>query len=115
LLQRLQTDGRCRFDVLAHSRGGLVLAAACRPRAGRRGRPPAVETLVHVATAKAGTAPARNDRPRDLLNTVTDIATMFPDDASVTVLDAVLEVVKDVVTGVQGGCPGSPADAQPRW
>ncbi|GAA3453726.1 DUF7379 domain-containing protein [Dactylosporangium matsuzakiense] len=108
LLRRLPADRPVRLDVVAHSRGGLVSRVLSDPGvAAAAGRPvPVIERLVHVAVPNAGTVLARTDKLRALLDVVTNLATLFLDDATGTVVDVVLEIVKDLATGAHQGLPG---------
>ncbi len=96
------------LDVVSHSRGGLVARALSSPgpaqAVGRR--TPAVRTTVHVATPNAGTVLADPARWGALLDTMTNLATLFPDDFTSLPLTAVIETVKQVGTGVLDGLDG---------
>lgn len=95
---------RLTLDVLAHSRGGLV--GRCLPEA-LAGHPDAVvRTLVHAASPNAGTVLAGQDRLDDLLDTVTTLLSLLPAEEIAVPASAVLEVVKQVATGVRAGLDG---------
>ena len=87
------------FDVIAHSRGGLVARHLA-------GSGPVVRRLVHVATPNAGTVLASRQRLGDLLDMFTNLVSVFADEGSGTVAAGVLEVVKQVAVGALGGLPG---------
>jgi hypothetical protein len=109
LRTQLPSDRDVDLHVLAHSRGGLV--ARHLPADHVR-----VGTLVHVAVPNAGTTLASRDKLGDLLDTYTNLLSLFPDPAGTPALEVVLEVVKQVAQGALGGLdglaamdPGSPA------
>lgn len=99
LREQLPTDRAIDLHVVAHSRGGLVarhLAAG----------PVTIGTLVHVAVPNAGTTLASKDKLGDLLDTFTNLLSLFPDSSGSPALEAVLEVVKQVAQGALGGLDG---------
>jgi hypothetical protein len=109
------------LDVVAHSRGGLVSRAlTAAGTADAVGRPvPRLRTTIHVASPNAGTALADPARWGKLLDTMTNLAMLVPDDLMSVPLTAVIEVVKQIGTGVLSGLdglaamiPGSPALAR---
>jgi hypothetical protein len=108
LLDRLPTDRAATFDVIAHSRGGLVARQLASPAlAAAAGRPaPVVRRVVHVATPNSGTVLASKDRLGDLLDVFTNLVTLFFEETTGAVLAGVLEVVKQVAVGVHGGLEG---------
>ncbi|GAB3890205.1 hypothetical protein GCM10029964_061340 [Kibdelosporangium lantanae] len=62
----------------------------------------------------AGTVLASEARLHDMMDTFTNLLSLFPDGGGLTVLEAVLEVVKQVACGARRGLPGltamDPAD-----
>jgi hypothetical protein len=83
------------------------------------GRPaPVVRRLVHVATPNAGTVLASKDRLESLLDVFTNLFSLLPDETVSVAVEGVLEVVKQVATGVLGGLDGlaamDPQDASLR-
>jgi hypothetical protein len=108
LLEQLPPDAELVLDVVAHSRGGLVARAlASGPVATEAARRPAtLRTTVHVATPNAGTVLADPQRWGDLLDSMTNLAMLFPDDTVSVPLTAVIETVKQIGTGVVGGLDG---------
>jgi hypothetical protein len=108
LLDRLPPDRPVTLDVVAHSRGGLVARELGQDTLARAaGRPPPViRTIVHVATPNAGTVLASRDRLESLLDTFTNLLSLFPEELFSTAIEGVLEVVKQVATGVLGGLDG---------
>lgn len=118
LLDRLPADRPVRFDVVAHSRGGLVSRMLTDPAvAAAAGRPaPRVERLVHIAVPNAGTVLARTDKLRSMLDVMTNLVTLFIDDVAGSVAALILEIVKDVATGAHQGLPGIAAmDPDGEW
>lgn len=113
LLGRLPTDRTLDVDVLAHSRGGLVTRQLAHQPGGP---PPRIANLVHIAAPNAGTTLASNDKLGDLLDVFTNLVSLFPDPGSSVVLEAVMELVKQVAQGAFGGLPGiaamDPANAE---
>jgi hypothetical protein len=108
LLERLPPDSDLVFDVVAHSRGGLVTRAlTCEGILDGLSRQlPTVRTVIHVATPNAGTVLASPDHWGTLLDTVTNLATLFPDDTASVPLVAVIEVVKQIGTGILSDLDG---------
>ncbi len=107
-LERLPDTRPLTLDVLCHSRGGLVgRRLSAKALADRTGRPvPVVRKLVHVATPNAGTVLAGPQRWGTLLDVFTNVLSLFPDSPVGVGLEGVLEVVKQVATGVLGGLDG---------
>lgn len=108
LLDRLPDRIPLIFDVVCHSRGGLVarqLSSTVLADGARR-PVPVVRTLVHVATPNAGTVLASPQRWGTLLDVFTNLLALFPDSPGGLALEGVLEVVKQVATGVFGGLDG---------
>jgi len=108
LLKQLPPEAELVLDVVAHSRGGLVARAlASGPVAAEAARRPAtLRTTVHIATPNAGTVLADPKRWGDLLDSMTNLVTLFPDDTVSVPLTAVLETVKQIGTGVIDGLDG---------
>jgi hypothetical protein len=95
-------------DVVAHSRGGLVARALAeqQDRLPLGGRRLDVRSAVFVGVPNAGTVLADTEHLGDLLDTYTNLLDAFPDIGAVDVLQVVLEVVKQVATGVAEGLDG---------
>jgi hypothetical protein len=108
LLERLPDHRPLTLDVVTHSRGGLVARQLMEAApAHATGRPaPVVRTLVHVATPNAGTTLASKDRLGDLLDVFSNLLSLLPDETVSVAVEGVLEVVKQVATGVLGGLDG---------
>ncbi|HVF06666.1 MAG TPA: alpha/beta hydrolase [Frankiaceae bacterium] len=98
-------DGLGPFDVMCHSRGGLV----SRVLAG--GHPDVRESLdvrriVFVAAPNSGTPLASAPRMEAFIDTYTNLINLFPDHPVLNGIQAVIEVVKDVAAGALAGLPG---------
>jgi hypothetical protein len=108
LLDRLPADRRLTLDIVAHSRGGLVARHLARPDlAEDAGRPtPAIRRLVHVGTPNAGTVLASQGRLSSLLDVFTNLLSLLPDQVMGVALEAVVEVVKQIASGVMAGLDG---------
>jgi hypothetical protein len=94
-------------DVLAHSRGGLVCRvlteqAGLGQIAGRL----AVRNLVMVAAPNAGTALADVKHLGQLLDRVSTLLQLVPDNGITDALDVILSVVKQLATGFVSGLDG---------
>jgi pimeloyl-ACP methyl ester carboxylesterase len=102
------TDAELVVDVLGHSRGGLVARAFAeqQDRLALGGRRLDVRSAVFVGVPNAGTVLADTEHLGDLLDTYTNLLDAFPDVGAVDVLQVVLEVVKQVATGVAEGLDG---------
>jgi hypothetical protein len=108
LLDHVPADVDLVLDVAVHSRGGLVaraLTAAGTLQNGAR-RAPQVRRIVHVATPNAGTTLASPERWTTLLDAVTNLAMLYPDDTVSVPLTSVIETVKQLGVGVLEGLPG---------
>ncbi|GEA89336.1 esterase/lipase family protein [Cellulomonas cellasea] len=108
LLARLPPDLDLVLDVVAHSRGGLVARALAAPQTaeGLHRRPVQVRTTIHVGTPNSGTVLAGPERWGTLLDIMTNLAVLLPDDTVSAPLTAVIETVKQVATGVLDGLDG---------
>ena len=95
---------RLTLDVLTHSRGGLV--GRCLPEALAGHPDAAVRALVHAGSPNAGTVLASEQHLDDLLDTVTTLLSLLPAEEIAVPAAAVLEVVKQVATGVRKGLDG---------
>jgi hypothetical protein len=101
-------DAALVVDVVAHSRGGLVTRALAeqQDRLALGGRRLAIRSAVFVGVPNAGTVLADPEHLGDLLDTYTNLLDVLPDIGAVDVLQVVLEVVKQVATGVVEGLDG---------
>ncbi len=107
LSDHLPATGEVTVDVVTHSRGGLV-GRALAERAdelGIGGRLK-VRNLVMVAPPNAGTALADPDHISALLDRLTNIAQLLPDNGFLDALDLIVSVVKQVAVGAFGGMEG---------
>ncbi|HZD75134.1 MAG TPA: alpha/beta hydrolase [Actinomycetota bacterium] len=107
LASMIPGDLRFSFDVIAHSRGGL-LARVLSEHAGDVGLTDRlnVQTLVMVATPNAGTAIAEPKRLGKLMDRVTNIIQFLPDSPVLGTIDAVLTVIKQLAVGAFDGLTG---------
>jgi hypothetical protein len=106
-LEQVPPDVDLRLDVVSHSRGGLVSRALSTSAVlGISHRQPTLRNVVHVATPNAGTVLADPERWGTLFDTITNLSMLFPDDLVSVPLTGVVEVVKQVGTGVLDGLGG---------
>ena len=107
-LKRLPTDRPLTLDLLTHSRGGLVARRiADQKLATAAGRPaPQIRTLVHVGTPNAGTVLASPARWTTLIDVFSNLFALLPDEPASATIQAVIELVKQVSTGVFTGLAG---------
>lgn len=92
------------FDVVCHSRGGLVARElAARAAAGKA---PRVDRVCQVGTPNLGTVLANPKRWVDFLDTYTNCLTALPDTTATIVLEGLLCLVKIVGSGAADGLPG---------
>jgi hypothetical protein len=95
---------RLVVDVLAHSRGGLV--GRCLQRELDQRPNIAVRRMVHVATPNAGTPLASGRRIEQFIDALTNVLSLFPDDAVAVPLEGIVEVVAQLAQGVRDGLDG---------
>ncbi len=94
-------------DVLSHSRGGLVGRVLTeQPALGGIDGRLAVRHLVMVGTPNAGTALADVDHLEHLLNRLTTLLQLVPDNGVTDALDVILAVLKQVAAGLFSGLDG---------
>ena len=95
-------------DVLAHSRGGLVARVLTeQPQAiGLAAGSLEVRRLVMAGTPNQGTPLASTDGLSKLVDRLTDILDMVPDNAVTDVLSIVISVVKQLAVGAFNGLDG---------
>jgi hypothetical protein len=109
LISLIPDGSDLHFDVLTHSRGGLVARELSRQAAtaaaGRRRL--RIGAIVHVGTPNAGTALADPDRREQLINRMTTILSVFGGGSGVSDgLATVLELVKHLAAGALAELPG---------
>jgi hypothetical protein len=107
-LDRLPTDKPLTLDLLTHSRGGLVARRiGDSKQASAAGRPaPQIRTLVHVGTPNGGTVLASPDRWTTLIDVFSNLFALLPDEPATATVQAVIELVKQLATGVFNGLAG---------
>lgn len=99
LLAELGPYGPLDLDVVAHSRGGLVARSLLGARSSPSNRL-TLRRLVHVATPNAGTVLASEERLGSLVDVLSNVLALFPDDTIAAPMQAVVEVVKQLALGV---------------
>jgi pimeloyl-ACP methyl ester carboxylesterase len=94
-------------DVIAHSRGGLVgrVLAEHAEELGLGGKL-TVRTLVMVGTPNAGTVLADREHLGRLLDRLTNLAQLVPDNPVTDTIDVVLTLLKQLAVGAFGGLSG---------
>ncbi len=94
-------------DIVSHSRGGLV-GRAMSERGAQLGLAGTltVENLVMVGTPNAGTALADPGRLKTLLDRMTALLQIFPDNGLTDTLDVILTVLKQLAVGAFQGLDG---------
>ena len=95
-------------DIVAHSRGGLVarVLAEQQGAAGVMSGGLRVGTIVFVATPNAGTALADFDRLGRLVDNLTNLLELIPDNPITDPLEVILSVVKQLAVGAFKGLDG---------
>lgn len=102
-----------RVDIVAHSRGGLV-SRVLAERPDTAGLAPGsleVRSLTMVGTPNQGTALANRDHLGDLVDRVTNLLELIPDNAITDVVTIVISVVKQLSVAAFGGLDGLTAMA----
>jgi pimeloyl-ACP methyl ester carboxylesterase len=96
------------LDIVAHSRGGLVSRViAERPDdVGISSADVSVRQLVMVGTPSLGTALADTGQLGQLVDRVTNLLNLVPDNAVTDTIATVLSVVKQLAVGALGGLEG---------
>ncbi len=98
---------RLEVDVISHSRGGLVSRVLTeQPDLGGITGRVDVRRLVMVATPNAGTALTDVEHLEQLLNRLTTLIQLVPDNGVTDALDVILAVLKQVATGVFSSLDG---------
>ncbi len=118
LTTHLPPDRRVDFDVVTHSRGGLVARVlAARPDlAGLPRERVQVHRIVFGATPNAGTPLADPQHLRDYIDTWSNILEFIPDNPVTSTLEVLLELLKHLGAGVIGGLAGLQAmDPNGEW
>ena len=97
-----------RVDIVAHSRGGLV-SRVLTEQPDTVGLAPGsleVRRLVMVGTPNQGTALAHKERLGDLVDRLTNLLELIPDNAVTDVVSILISVVKQLAVGALGGLDG---------
>lgn len=100
-------------DIISHSRGGLV-SRVLAEQPGAIDLAPgtlAIHNLVMVGTPNGGTPLADPGHLGELVDTITNLLTLIPDNVATDVLSIVISVVKQLAVGAFGGLDGISAMA----
>ena len=93
------------LDVIAHSRGGLVGRVLAEHAADLDARI-TVRTLIMIGTPNAGTALADRDHLGRLLDRLTNLVQLIPDNPVTDTIDVILTVLKQLAVSALGGLDG---------
>lgn len=95
-------------DIVAHSRGGLVSRVLTEHPDAATLAPGTltIRKVVMVGTPNAGTPLADRRHLGDLVDTVTNLLELIPDNAFTDVISIVISVVKQLAVGAFGGLDG---------
>jgi len=100
-------NGHFHFDILCHSRGGIVSRTlAERGQALVPGNNCHINKVFFVATPNQGSVLADPEHLNDLVDTYTNLATTFPDGPVAYSIETVLAVLKLMVYTVETRLPG---------
>jgi hypothetical protein len=105
LAKQLPADLNATFDVISHSRGGLV-ARLLFERDDLGTNPSWFDSAVLVAAPNQGTQLASQDKLKFLLNALSNVVGAAPFNPIGDVLEVVLTAAKHVVVGAFGGLSG---------
>jgi pimeloyl-ACP methyl ester carboxylesterase len=100
---RALPDGDLKFDLVTHSRGGLVARALTETRDQPQVR---FERAVFVGTPNAGTPLADPERLKQCLDILTSLFKLLPTFAVFIVIDVLVAVVQWLASRGVGGLPG---------
>ena len=108
LVEQIPDGSQLDFDILCHSRGGLVsrVLAERQSEFSLGSRHIAVNRIVFVATPNSGTILTDSQYMGDLLDTYTNLLKFFPTTGVTEVLEGVVTVAKMLAVGAVGGLPG---------
>jgi pimeloyl-ACP methyl ester carboxylesterase len=97
-----------QFDVVCHSRGGLVsrVLAERQSQLSIGARKLTIRKVIFVATPNAGTALTDTDHVGDFLDSYTNLLTFFPSTGVTDVLEAIITVLKQFAVATVEGLPG---------
>jgi hypothetical protein len=108
LLTYLPADAQLEFDILSHSRGGLVGRTLTEMQSalslGQRSI--RVRRHVLVAAPNAGTALVDTKYLGDLIDSYTNILQFLPSNGVTETLEAIILVAKHIAAGAVDGLPG---------
>ena len=108
LKQHLPTAARPTFDLVTHSRGGLLARELCERRAelDPGGVGLTIRRAVLVAGPNRGTILADGDNWIALADRYTNFITKLPDNAYTLTMEGILTFVKVMAHGALAGLPG---------
>jgi hypothetical protein len=108
LKARLPADTALEFDVITHSRGGLVLRTLDQAiRDGKTGGLQlSIRRVILVASPNRGTALATADHGMDMVDRYTNLITYLPDNVFTYLFEALLTLVKLVYHAAVNTLPG---------
>jgi hypothetical protein len=108
LVARIPDDQKLELDILCHSRGGLVsrVLAERAAEVGLGGRQITVRRVAFAGVPNAGTVLANAEHFGDLIDTVTNLLSFFPDIGTSDAAEIVIAVVKQLAVGAIKGLDG---------
>jgi hypothetical protein len=99
-LQQIPEHGTFVFDVLTHSRGGLVARTIAEKSADlATPRNVTIRTLVLTAAPDSGTTLSDAKYMGDFIDTYTNLLNFFPDSVPLDVFHCILAAVKEIAAG----------------
>ena len=94
------------FDVITHSRGGLVLRELLETDLGAPGKRFQAGNIVLVASPNQGTPLATGARWKDYLQWIVNVAEVFPENAVTLGIEFATEAIIWLAQRIKGGFPG---------
>lgn len=107
-IKQIPENIRMNIDILCHSRGGLVSRVLCENQGeiSLGSKIVGINKVVFVATPNAGTILADDRYIDNFLNIYTNLASLFPTSATVSILEGVLTVLKILAVDAVKNLPG---------
>ncbi len=108
LLEHLPDGSALDFDIICHSRGGLVsrMLSEKQGELALGSRTLRVGKVVFVGAPNAGTILADGQHMGDLIDTYTNLLNFLPDAGITDILGAIVTVAKQLAVGALKGLPG---------
>ncbi|MPZ99143.1 MAG: hypothetical protein GEU80_07365 [Dehalococcoidia bacterium] len=108
LVAQVPPGAHLELDTIGHSRGGLVSRVLSEQgdALALGDRSVEVARAIHLATPSAGTVLVDAKHLGELVDTVTNLLSFFPDNGVTDVLQTVITVVKQLAVGAVGGLSG---------